>query len=53
MSNEDKSNYYRQGTDVYVEGKNRPTVIVCSCVNIVWANFIIKRLTTEVEDEQA
>ena len=44
MSNEDKSKiYYRQGTEVYVEGKSKPA-FVCSCENIEMADFIVKRL---------
>ena len=44
MSKSDKSKvYYRQGSDVYREGKSKPTYI-CSCNNIEMADFIVKRL---------
>ena len=44
MSNEDKSKiYYRQGTEVYAEGKSKPA-FVCSCDNIKMADYIVKRL---------
>ena len=44
MSNEDKPKvYYRQGTEVYVEGKSKPA-FVCSCNNIEMADYIVKRL---------
>ena len=44
MSKPDKSKvYYRQGTEVYVEGKSQPKFI-CSCNNIEMADFIVKRL---------
>ena len=35
--------YYRQGTDVFLEGKRQPKFI-CSCQNIEMADFIVKRL---------
>ena len=44
MSKSDKSKvYYRQGSDVYREGKSKPTYI-CSCNNIEMADYIVKRL---------
>ncbi len=44
MSKEDESKvYYRQGTDVFLEGKSQPKFI-CSCQNIEMADFIVKRL---------
>ena len=58
MSKPDKPKvYYRQATDVYREGKSKPTFI-CSCNNIEMADFIVKRLSInawynrEVEDEE-
>ena len=45
MSNENESKvYYRQGSDVYREGKSKPTFI-CSCDNIEMADFIVKCLS--------
>ena len=35
--------YYRQGTDVFLEGKSQPKFI-CSCQNIEMADYIVKRL---------
>ena len=35
--------YYRQGTDVFLEGASQPKFI-CSCQNIEMADFIVKRL---------
>jgi len=44
MSDKDKPKvYYRQATDVYREGKSKPTYI-CSCNDITMADFIVKRL---------
>ena len=54
MSSEDKSKvyfkklsdirvYYRQGVEVYAEGKSQPKFI-CSCQNIEMADFIVKCL---------
>ena len=44
MSNEDKPKvYYRQGTEVYVEGKSKPA-FVCNCDNTEMADYIVKRL---------
>ena len=44
MSKPDKPKvYYRQATDVYREGKSKPTFI-CSCNNIEMADFIVKCL---------
>jgi len=44
VSNEGESKvYYRQGADVYREGKSKPTYI-CSCNTIEMADFIVKRL---------
>ena len=59
MSKPDKPKvYYRQATDVYREGKSKPTFI-CSCNNIEMADFIVKclmavdckRFFGEIEDE--
>jgi len=44
VSNEGESKvYYRQGTDVFLEGKSQPKFI-CSCNNIEMADYIVKRL---------
>jgi len=44
VSNKGKSKiYYRQGTDVFLEGTSQPKFI-CSCQNIEMADFIVKRL---------
>jgi len=44
MGNKDESRVcYRQGTEVYVEGKSQPK-FVCSCDNIEMADYIVKRL---------
>jgi hypothetical protein len=44
MSKEDESKiYYRQGTEVYVEGKSKPA-FVCSCDSIEMADLIVERL---------
>ena len=44
MANKKKSKvYYRQGTDVFLEGKSQPK-FNCSCQNIEMADFIVKRL---------
>ena len=44
MSKKDKSKiYYRQGTDVFLEGTSQPKFI-CSCQNIEMADFIVERL---------
>tara|TARA_R110000824_G_scaffold78162_2_gene197410 strand:- start:524 stop:670 length:147 start_codon:yes stop_codon:yes gene_type:complete len=44
MADKKKSKvYYRQGADVYLEGKSQPKFI-CSCQSIEMADFIVKRL---------
>ena len=44
MADKKKSKvYYRQGTDVFLEGKSQPKFI-CSCENIEMADFIVERL---------
>ena len=35
--------YYRQGTDVFLEGKSQPKFI-CSCESIEMADLIVERL---------
>ena len=44
MGNKNESKvYYRQGTDVFLEGKSQPKFI-CSCNNIEMGDYIVKRL---------